>query len=277
MKIRSQTILLVFLSISIRSGIEVHSQDLRQSSDVAYKRGLLHLQRGDIDAAERSFQTILQQDDKNARGHFGMGLVYTDRHPKSRRARLQFERAVELDSSFAEAWFQLAISHASRKRLFNKSREAFLHAMRLNPNLPGAWEYWIGKNITKPTALFDDFYEVLKQHPHNTNVYHYFITTTLKTLEEKRAAQMLERLRLDFPKNQKFACDWIRMLNFSEQYKKCSNELETIRDDSLCSATFFHRLQALNYFALKDTARVGILSTRGRLDSGQQRCRSYGG
>ena len=238
---------------------DLYSQNIRNSNELVYQRGLLHLQLGHFDAAEQLFQTMIQNDKEDARGYYGLGRVHFTQNPKSARARHAFARATRLDGSLADAWLYLAKSMAAQNFMLYKIRPVFQKAIMLNQNWPEAWDFWIDTCLNRrggSAILFKDFQSALHDSPDNPIIYNRFILTALRHYRESDAAAVLESLYDKYPKNPTIARDLVRMLTLAGKHQKCLEVLRDMHNDSLLSKTVIYRFKALNQFADNDTVEA---------------------
>jgi tetratricopeptide (TPR) repeat protein len=93
-----------------------HALELDEDSARA-RRGLGHslMLVGRLEAAAEQLQRALALAPKDDLSHHLMGIVYGKRGDLDRAVR-EFERAVDLDGTNADAWFRLASIHASKRR-----------------------------------------------------------------------------------------------------------------------------------------------------------------
>jgi choline-sulfatase len=89
--------------------------------------GTAYLEKGRAADAERVFQWVLSNDQRNAAAHNGMGLIFVQRREMP-AAKLQFEQAVQLDPDMVEAQMNLGLIYemAGDRARARQCFEAFL-------------------------------------------------------------------------------------------------------------------------------------------------------
>ncbi len=94
--------------------------------------GLLHLQRGDLDAAAEDFRKSAEHQPNAARPHFYLGKIH-ERRDERYDAMFEYEQAVALDSTFFPAIKDLAILYQSNGFL-QKAAETWQQALSSCPD-----------------------------------------------------------------------------------------------------------------------------------------------
>jgi TolB-like protein/Tfp pilus assembly protein PilF len=119
----------------------------------AYLRGREHartFRQADLDAAQQYFEQALREDPSYALAYVGLAFVWAGRQqmgllPPSQtapKARAAAERALELDSTLAEAHYQLAIIKGWTDWDWPGAEGEFQRAFALNPNLAEARAFY---------------------------------------------------------------------------------------------------------------------------------------
>ena len=119
----------------------------------AYLKGMFHwykLTPEDLETALQYFELALEKDPISARAYTGIGLVWSGRQqmglvppreasPKAKAAAL---KALELDSTLAEAHFTLAVVRTWSEWDWEGADTAFRQTIELNSNYPDARAYY---------------------------------------------------------------------------------------------------------------------------------------
>jgi len=100
--------------------------------EVRYKRGRLFLQKGDIQEAIQSFQTIIKQDETYSLAHQGLGEAYF-RVPELQKAEASCHKAIELDKTSWIAYNCLGMIYDRQER-FEEAVKAYQTAHELQPH-----------------------------------------------------------------------------------------------------------------------------------------------
>jgi tetratricopeptide (TPR) repeat protein len=101
-------------------------------ADAFHLAGVVHLRRGELDAAERALRRALAQDGHVAAYHNDLGNVLQDRG-KLREAVACYQRALRLHPAFAEAWNDLGTARYAQGEL-EAAVECYRQALRLRPD-----------------------------------------------------------------------------------------------------------------------------------------------
>lgn len=101
--------------------------DLRNSSEF-YKEGEALAKEGRFDEALPYFKDAVAKNPYYSLGHYGLGRVYLQDEDSIELAIKHLERSVELDRSFAKAWFYLGMGYFINRKYpmaLNAFSEAF--------------------------------------------------------------------------------------------------------------------------------------------------------
>ena len=96
------SVLVLFLSVAALYA--------EKNSTEYYSEGLEYARSGRLDLAEQSFKKTIEVNQYYCLGHYGLGRVYMYQAETMDRAIAHLEKAVELDSNFAPAYFYLGIA-----------------------------------------------------------------------------------------------------------------------------------------------------------------------
>jgi serine/threonine-protein kinase len=119
----------------------------------AYIKGRLHwykLTPQDLETALQNFESALEIDPNYALAHAGVALVWVGRNqmnlaPRNEAgplAKAAVEKALELDSTLAEAHYALALIRAWDEWDWENAETAFQRALELNPSFPDVHAYY---------------------------------------------------------------------------------------------------------------------------------------
>jgi tetratricopeptide (TPR) repeat protein len=105
----------------------------------AYTRtlALLYFYNGQADKSEQMFKDLLQANMDDYELHYFLGLVFADRE-KNEFARIEFEKALALQSTHRDSWRELCTVNIREKKYAEAQRaaERFTRAM---PDEPASW------------------------------------------------------------------------------------------------------------------------------------------
>jgi tetratricopeptide (TPR) repeat protein len=93
--------------------------------------GLLDLEDGKVEDAEKRFKTALSLDPESAEAQSSLGVIY-GRQGKSKEAEQFFRRAIENDPHYAQAYVNLGLILAGQDRLTEAEKE-IQNAVRIAP------------------------------------------------------------------------------------------------------------------------------------------------
>lgn len=112
------------------------------SVEARHALGRLHLLLGNYDQAEEQLTKALGMANANAKLYSDLATLYYERsklhetYPMLDKAAKNYESALAIDGSLAEAWFNLALCH-EQMALFSKARDEWEHYLKLDAN--SAW------------------------------------------------------------------------------------------------------------------------------------------
>jgi tetratricopeptide (TPR) repeat protein len=93
-------------------------------ADALCNLGIIESQKGNIIKAFDCFTTSLKHDPRHSEAHYNLGNLYFEMND-FRLAQIHFEMAGEIDSTFANAWYNLALVQT-----INHNAPAVLTALR---------------------------------------------------------------------------------------------------------------------------------------------------
>ena len=144
----------------IRIGLTRHEEtrfaETRQVNPDAYEaylKGMFHWQRlnpEDLQIAQQYFESALEKDPDYALAHSGVALVWgvyalvglVPPNEVATKVIAEAEKAVELDSTLAEAHYVLASIRTWTEWDWEKAEESYRKAIELNPNYPDVRAYY---------------------------------------------------------------------------------------------------------------------------------------
>jgi GWxTD domain-containing protein len=104
-----------------------------------YEEGTALLQQGQFVQAETKFKAIIARNDQIGQAYYGLGMVYAQTEPGSKRAIDAFVKATKLKRDYAPAYFQLALIYRGRGDNRDKVLENLHKATQLDPDFTAGW------------------------------------------------------------------------------------------------------------------------------------------
>jgi tetratricopeptide (TPR) repeat protein len=159
------------------------------------------------------------------------------------RAIAQFERAVELDSNFAEGWAWLARTRVVLGLLafdlrfrgeFAKAREAAERALEIDDRLGkahaalGSVQLWYEWDFAGARREYDRALQLSPSDPEILNAYAFVLTWTEGKAQE--ALSLSDRVLRVAPFDRLYRADRVRIFFHLRQYQRALDEVERVRE-----------------------------------------------
>ncbi|MCB2185634.1 MAG: tetratricopeptide repeat protein [Deltaproteobacteria bacterium] len=222
---------IVLLPLSGRTLLEKITQvmDPRAASQraevsIQFHRGQELMQGEDWEKALACFQRVTETFE-NAEAYYNMGYIKAAQE-RYNEAVVYFRRATELDSTFAQAYRQMAKCYqalgdnSQAENLYTKAADLFLEnqlddtaeellqeVLKLNPNVINVYNSLgiIYRRRGDHDRAVRCYHKALKVNPRDENIYYNMAYTLLESKKPGVAAKILEKaleLRPDFPEAQ---------------------------------------------------------------------------
>lgn len=220
------------------------------------KNARLLLEQEKYPEAENLFQQILKQDKKCAEAYFGLGLIQTAKDSVSQKGEQYFQQAIKYDSNFEEARFHLATLYMCQNSFESnyQARREFERVVELNPAFTNAWQNLaeVERRLCSIGTGKDEvkvYEKALKANPDSPIFYTKYLEAAKWHSEEKRAIPILEMLIVTQPANPKFYLDLADIFLRLEESQKSSSLLDSLENNfSQYSKSQFYLLRAKNLF-----------------------------
>jgi tetratricopeptide (TPR) repeat protein len=118
--------------------VAVETEPEPNDPEIWNRRATTFLRAGDYNRAYECFQKTLAINPNHQRAWLGIGTILLDLEENEREALACIDRAIELDSNIAEAWFLKGIALARQDRL-QDALISYEHATELDSGHAGAW------------------------------------------------------------------------------------------------------------------------------------------
>lgn len=157
--------------------------------------GNLYLRLHEADSAEVAFNAAVEEDSTLAGAYLGLGEVLLEHRNRPRSALVPLQRAVDLDSTYAEAHFMMARAYL-RSRKTTAARRAADKSIQAESNYAAPYLFlaklYQRENNNRAAFMFYKAY--LEQRPEDQSAAYEFAVELLKEKELDRAREIAERL-----------------------------------------------------------------------------------
>ncbi len=157
--------------------------------------GNLYLRLQEADSAEVAFNAAVEEDSTLAGAYLGLGEVLLEHRNRPRSALVQLQRAVDLDSTYAEAHFMMARAYL-RSRKTTAARRAADKSIQAESNYAAPYLFLakLYQRENNNRAAFTFYKAYLEQRPEDQSAAYEFAVELLKEKELDRAREIAERL-----------------------------------------------------------------------------------
>ena len=204
--------LLALGSALLLAGCVTRDQEVqRLRARATYEQGLSHLNEQRVSLSLAAFQEAARLDPDAPLYHNTLGVVYLHYLSKPTEAQAEFQRAIELDPTYAEALTNLGVTLAQQGKwaeAVTTYRKAISLPMYPSPEVAYANMGWAYLNLDKPKEAEESYRTAVQLQPKFAQAY-YFLGVVLdrqgKKDEAKVAFRMARDLDPDSPFGQKAA------------------------------------------------------------------------
>ncbi len=157
--------------------------------------GNLHVRLQEADSAEVAFQAAVDRDTTLAGAYLGLGEVRLQLRNRPRAALIPLQRAVDLDSTYAEAHYMMARAYL-RSRKTTAARRAADKCIQVDPNYAAPYLFLakLYQRENNKRAAHTFYKKYLEQRPNDQTAAYEFAVELLKQKELDRAREIAERL-----------------------------------------------------------------------------------
>ncbi len=157
--------------------------------------GNLYVRLQEADSAEVAFYGAVEKDSTLAGAHLGLGEVLLELRNRPRAALVPLQRAVDLDSTYAEAHYMMARAYL-RSRKTTAARRAADKSIQVEPNYAAPYLFLakLYQRENNNRAAFTFYKAYLEQRPNDQTAAYEFAVELLKQKELDRAREIAERL-----------------------------------------------------------------------------------
>ncbi|MDE2999047.1 MAG: GWxTD domain-containing protein [Gemmatimonadota bacterium] len=157
--------------------------------------GNLYVRLQEADSAEVAFDAAVERDSTLAGAYLGLGEVLLELRNRPRAALVPLQRAVELDSTYAEAHYMMARAYL-RSRKTTAARRAADKSIQVEPNYAAPYLFLakLYQRENNNRAAFTFYKAYLEQRPNDQTAAYEFAVELLKQKELDRAREIAERL-----------------------------------------------------------------------------------
>ena len=157
--------------------------------------GNLYLRLHEADSAEVAFNAAVGEDSTLAGAYLGLAEVLLEHRNRPRSALVPLQRAVDLDSTYAEAHFMMARAYL-RSRKTTAARRAADKSIQAESNYAAPYLFLakLYQRENNNRAAFTFYKAYLEQRPEDQSAAYEFAVELLKERELDRAREIAERL-----------------------------------------------------------------------------------
>ena len=157
--------------------------------------GNLYVRLQEADSANVAFNAAVNHDSTLAGAFLGLGEVQLELRNRPRSALVPLQRAVDLDSTYAEAHFMMARAYL-RSRKTTAARRAADKSIQVDPKFTAPYLFlaklYQRENNNRAAHTF--YKQYLEQRPNDQTAAYEFAVELLKQKELDRAREIAERL-----------------------------------------------------------------------------------
>jgi Tfp pilus assembly protein PilF len=171
----------------------------RLRARATYEQGLSHLGEKRVSLALASLQEAVRLEPGSALYHNTLGVVYLHYLSKPAEAQTEFEKAIELDPSYAEALTNLGVTLAQQgkwEEAIASYRKAISLPIYPTPELAYANLGWAYLNVGKPREAEESYRTAVQLQPRFAQAY-YFLGVVLDRQGRKDEARAAFRSARD--------------------------------------------------------------------------------
>ncbi len=157
--------------------------------------GNLYARLQEADSAEVAFDAAVARDSTLAGAYLGLGEVLLELRNRPRAALVPLQRAVDLDSTYAEAHYMMARAYL-RSRKTTAARRAADKSIQVEPNYAAPYLFLakLYQRENNNRAAFTFYKAYLEQRPNDQTAAYEFAVELLKQKELDKAREIAERL-----------------------------------------------------------------------------------
>ena len=178
----------------------------RLRARATYEQGLSHLSDKRVSLGLASFQEAVRLDPTAPLYHNTLGVVYLHYLSKPVEAQAEFQRAIDLDPSYAEALTNLGVTLAQQGR-WEEAIAAYRKAISLpiypSPEVAYANLGWAYLNLNKPREAEESYRAAVQLQPRFSQAY-YFLGVVLDRQGRKDEAKAAFRTARDLDPDSPF-------------------------------------------------------------------------
>ncbi len=178
----------------------------RLRARATYEQGLSHLNDKRVSLGLASFQEAVRLDPGSALYHNTLGVVYLHYLSKPTEAQAEFQKAIDLDPTYAEAVTNLGVTLAQQGR-WADAIAAYRKAISLpiypSPEVAYANLGWAYLNLGKPREAEESYRAAIQLQPSFPQAY-YFLGVVLDREGRKDEAKVAFRRARDLDPDSPF-------------------------------------------------------------------------
>jgi Flp pilus assembly protein TadD len=178
----------------------------RLRARATYEQGLSHLNDKRVSLGLASFQEAVRLDPGSALYHNTLGVVYLHYLSKPAEAQAEFQKAIDLDATYAEALTNLGVTLAQQGR-WDDAVATYRKAISLpiypTPEVAYANLGWAYLNLGKPREAEESYRAAIQLQPKFPEAY-YFLGVVLDRQGRKDEARVAFRRARDLDPDSPF-------------------------------------------------------------------------
>jgi len=198
------TLLTVLVLAGCRSSKEQEVQRLQARA--TYEQGLSHLKEGRVSLALASLQEAVRLDPAAPLYHNTLGIIFLHYLAKPAEAQPEFQKAIELDPTYAEAQTNLGVTLAQQGK-WSEAVTAYRKALSLpvypTPEVAYANLGWAYLNLDKVREAEESYRAAIQLQPKFSQAY-YFLGVVLDREGRKDEAKAAFRSARDLDPDSPF-------------------------------------------------------------------------
>ena len=171
----------------------------RLRARATYEQGVSHLSDKRVSLGLASVQEAVRLDPKSPLYHNTLGVVYLHYLSKPQEAQAEFQKALELDPSYADAMTNLGVTQAQQghwEEAVATYRKAISLPIYPNPEVAYANLGWAYLNLDKPREAEESYRTAIQLQPRFPQAY-YFLGVVLDRQGRKDEARAAFRAARD--------------------------------------------------------------------------------
>ena len=186
------------------------------------------IQNGRYDEAAKLLHSILAQNDDNAEAWYGLGLIEQKLHPDSSSVEQYFEKAIDNNSRYADAYYQLGLYYTHLLE-WEKAEKVLIRAVKSDTVHDRAWMklIYVLEQQQKPDPELAAILlpNTIINHPENKQLYGIYFRSILRYAQAEKAIPVLECLYRRYSENPRYAYDLAYLYYLTGYFDKADDLL----------------------------------------------------